>query len=119
MAVPRDPAFWKRFSMAVHMDEEKGAPEYRYVPHFGLSYGAGRKYSRLTRGSTRAHSDSWLLRERKKKSKRTCICWTFWVIFFIFIAAIVAIIIWLLKSGVLDNVGGTGSSLDPDTAADS
>ena len=32
MAVPRDPAFWKRFSMAVHMDEEKGAPEYRYVP---------------------------------------------------------------------------------------
>ncbi|KAI7188544.1 hypothetical protein D0869_02719 [Hortaea werneckii] len=79
MAVPRDPAFWKRFSMAVHMDEEKGAPEY---------------------------SDSWLLRERKKKSKRTCICWTFWIIFFIFIAAIVAIIIWLLKSGVLDNVGG-------------
>ncbi|KAI6824664.1 hypothetical protein KC332_g13966 [Hortaea werneckii] len=92
MAVPRDPAFWKRFSMAVHMDEEKGAPEY---------------------------SDSWLLRERKKKSKRTCICWTFWIIFFIFIAAIVAIIIWLLKSGVLDNVGGTGSSLDPDTAAES
>lgn len=64
-------------------------------------------------------SDSWLLRERKKKSKRTCICWTFWIIFFIFIAAIVAIIIWLLKSGVLDNVGGTGSSLDPATAADS
>lgn len=24
MAGVRDPAFWKRFSMAVHMDEEKG-----------------------------------------------------------------------------------------------
>jgi hypothetical protein len=24
MAGVRDPAFWRRFSMAVHMDEEKG-----------------------------------------------------------------------------------------------
>lgn len=39
MAVPRDPAFWKRFSMAVHMDEEKGAPEYRYVTLVELSHG--------------------------------------------------------------------------------
>lgn len=27
MAVPRDPAFWKRFSVAVHEDEETGTQE--------------------------------------------------------------------------------------------
>jgi hypothetical protein len=27
MAGGRDPLFWKRFSMAVHMDEEKGFPD--------------------------------------------------------------------------------------------
>lgn len=32
MAGVRDPAFWKRFSMAVHLDEENGAsrPEMKH-----------------------------------------------------------------------------------------
>ncbi|TKA22609.1 hypothetical protein B0A50_08298 [Salinomyces thailandicus] len=93
MAVPRDPAFWKRFSMAVHMDEEKGQGGYQ-LPG----------------------SDDWLVRQNKKKSRRTCLCWTFWLCFFVFIAGVIAIVVWLLQSGVLDNKNTqTGSGNDDGT----
>lgn len=43
MAVPRDPAFWKRFSTAVHMDEEAAqSPDFKqkhqYVPPPSLPF---------------------------------------------------------------------------------
>ncbi|KAF2168478.1 hypothetical protein M409DRAFT_21227 [Zasmidium cellare ATCC 36951] len=84
MSGVRDPAFWKRFSVAVHMDEEQG-PEPK-------------------------HSDSWLARQKKKESRRTWICWTFWLCFLALIAGVVAVIIWLLSSGVLSKSSGGGSS---------
>lgn len=36
------------------------------------------------------------------------VCWCFWVFFLIFVAAFVAVIIWLVESGVLDpgSMGG-------------
>ncbi|KAK4504369.1 hypothetical protein PRZ48_005285 [Zasmidium cellare] len=83
MSGVRDPAFWKRFSVAVHMDEEQG-PEPK-------------------------HSDSWLARQKKKESRRTYICWIFWLCFLALIAAVVAVIIWLLSSGVLEGKSGGGS----------
>ncbi|KAK4626620.1 hypothetical protein CLAFUW4_03961 [Fulvia fulva] len=94
MAVPRDPAFWKRFSVAVHEDEETGTQELK-------------------------SPDSWLARQNKKKSQRTYCCYGFWIGFLIFIAAVVAVIIWLLSSGMLTgdhqdvtevDLGGDGSS---------
>ncbi|KAK4539397.1 hypothetical protein LTR36_010960 [Oleoguttula mirabilis] len=92
-SVPRDPAFWKRFSYAVHMDEEK-APEVQ-------------------------QSDSWLGRQQRKRSRRASyICCAFWIFFLLFIAGVVAVVIWLLKSGVLKNVKIGGSSETADQAAD-
>lgn len=43
MAGVRDPAFWKRFSVAVHMDEEQGekrGPQYKdeYVYHLPICH---------------------------------------------------------------------------------
>lgn len=35
MAVPRDPAFWKRFSTAVHMDEEAAqSPDFKQIHQY-------------------------------------------------------------------------------------
>ena len=47
------------------------------------------------------HSSSWLSRENAKKSRRTWICWSFWLCLLGFIAAIVAVIIWLISTGRL------------------
>lgn len=32
-------------------------------------------------------------------------CWCFWIFFLAFVAAIVGVIIWLVESGVLHNLG--------------
>jgi len=51
------------------------------------------------------YRDSWLARQQGKKKNRTIVCWCFWIFFLAFVAAIVGIIIWLVESGVLDNLG--------------
>ena len=49
-------------------------------------------------------SDSWLARQNRKKSRRKFLCPIFWLCFFLFVTAMVGVIIWLLKSGILANV---------------
>jgi len=80
MALIRDPAFWRRFSVAVHLDEEAGTHPTMASPSSSHEL---------------KHADSWLARQRRKKHRRTCICWAFWIIFPLTIAAVV-IVIWLL-----------------------
>ncbi|KAK5165699.1 uncharacterized protein LTR77_008622 [Saxophila tyrrhenica] len=80
MAGVRDPAFWKRFSTAVHLDEENA--------------------------NTLKHSDSWLARQNRKRSRRTCICWIFWLCFLLLVAAIVGVIVWLVQSDLLASGDG-------------
>jgi len=83
MAVVRDPAFWRRFSMAVHLDEEsqqaqspQGRPELK-------------------------HSESWLARQQQKSSRRTCICWIFWLCFAGLVAGVVIVVLFLKARGIL------------------
>jgi len=78
MAGVRDPAFWKRFSTAVHLDEEIG-----------------------TSSADFKHSDTWLGRQQAKASRRSCLCWIFWLGFFAFVAGFVVTIIVLLQRGIL------------------
>ncbi|GIZ41925.1 hypothetical protein CKM354_000521000 [Cercospora kikuchii] len=80
MAVPRDPAFWKRFSVAVHQDEEAQAVASAQDP-----------------ASKQQAQSTWLARQQRKSSRRTWFCYGFWLIFAIFVAAIVMVVIWLLK----------------------
>ncbi|KAI9830552.1 MAG: hypothetical protein M1819_005510 [Sarea resinae] len=99
MALVRDPAFWRRFSVAVHLDEEKGVSP--------------------TMASPSAHShgdivsDDWLKRQQGKRARRACICWGFWLLFFAIIAA-VAVLIWYISTHGLNighnHYGGTDSS---------
>ncbi|KAK0280509.1 hypothetical protein LTR35_008151 [Friedmanniomyces endolithicus] len=103
MANVRDPAFWKRFSTAVHLDEEGG---YTSRPEL-------------------KHSDSWLGKQRRKQQRRRFVCLWFWLCFFLFVAGVVAAVIWVLKSGILNNVrlgdgnGTPNQPADPNSNANS
>ncbi|KAF2857225.1 hypothetical protein K470DRAFT_273462 [Piedraia hortae CBS 480.64] len=92
MSGVRDPAFWKRFSLAVHRfeeDEEKGPKGER-------------------------DSQTWLAKQRRKKSRRRYVCPLFWLTLFLFIAALIALIIVILRSGVVGRLPwGIGQVLDP------
>ncbi|KAK4975622.1 hypothetical protein LTR28_009123 [Elasticomyces elasticus] len=104
MSGVRDPAFWRRFSIAVHLDEEASLGT-------GASASPGEKRPKLEHANrTLANdrnpfigsSDSWLGRQQKKRSKRACICWAFWLCFLAFVAAIIVLVLWLVQSGTLD-----------------
>ncbi|PYI05661.1 hypothetical protein BO78DRAFT_419417 [Aspergillus sclerotiicarbonarius CBS 121057] len=83
MALVRDPAFWKRFSAAIHLDEEaKGGTDQRKPSIW---------------------SDNWIQSQRQKK-RRTFICgFLIFLIIALFIAAIVVVILWLKSRNWLRN----------------
>ena len=114
MAGVRDPAFWKRFSVAVHMDEDQAEKQghqhkdecvlpYLRSPLRRIAALEQILHEHVTDPSPRR--DSWLARQQGKKKNRTIVCWCFWIFFLAFVAAIVGVIIWLVESGVLDNLG--------------
>lgn len=80
MAV-RDPAFWRRFSIAVHLDEEAQAQKQA--------------------GPDLKHTESWLERQRQKKSRRTLLCWAFWIGFIALVAGVVVTILTLKAKGII------------------
>ncbi|TKA59497.1 hypothetical protein B0A49_08925 [Cryomyces minteri] len=81
--------------MAVHMDEEAAITS---ASSSSASPTTSQKRPKLE------HSDSWLGRQEKKRSRRACICWSFWISFFGFIAAIVIAVLWLVRSGTLADI---------------
>lgn len=56
-------------------------------------------------------SDSWLARQNSKRRNRAKVCWAFWIVFLIVVAGVVAVIIWLVESGVLSNIGHSGGEM--------
>jgi flagellar basal body-associated protein FliL len=48
------------------------------------------------------YSDSWLARQNRKKSRRTCICWIFWLCFIVLVAAVVGVVVWCLQNDIFD-----------------
>ncbi|KAK5741041.1 hypothetical protein LTR17_004191 [Elasticomyces elasticus] len=97
MAVVRDPAFWKRFSTAIHLDEEGG-------------------YTAKPELKDLKDSDGWLAKQRRKQQRRRYVCLWFWLSFGLFVGAVFAVVIWLLNSGILKNVHlGNGSGTPSQT----
>ncbi|PYH53613.1 uncharacterized protein BO96DRAFT_344762 [Aspergillus niger CBS 101883] len=75
MALVRDPAFWKRFSAAIHLDEEAKTE-------------TGAKKPTIW-------TDHWIEAQRQKR-RRTFICGILiFLIVAIIVAAIVVVILWL------------------------
>ncbi|MCJ1359680.1 MAG: hypothetical protein MMC33_009682 [Icmadophila ericetorum] len=96
MTVVRDPAFWKRFSIAVHLDEEASTPSSMRSPDDPRP--------------VLKHSESWLTRETKKKQRNKYLLCGFALIFTGIIVAIVCILVWLSHHGwfVHQSPGTTG-----------
>lgn len=88
MAVPRDPAFWKRFSTAIHLNDVESTAD---------SSISGKQLQL-------EHQDSWLARQEKKKKRRTIICWAFWFGLFGFVAVVVIVIVLLANAGVFQKL---------------
>ncbi|THW71612.1 hypothetical protein D6D19_07233 [Aureobasidium pullulans] len=116
MAVPRDPDFWKRFSYAVHQDEEAQVNE-KYAPILcpSLPYQSltltfspplflPPPQPQLTPLPYRSKS-TWLHTTRRKKRHsyiRTCL--TFWILLLAIITIFVVVIVILVKTGVLKKI---------------
>ncbi|EXJ83363.1 hypothetical protein A1O1_06984, partial [Capronia coronata CBS 617.96] len=89
MAGVRDPAFWRRFSMAVHLDEEKGT----------MSDSKSTSTSTVSPKPGYKHTDSWLERTRKKQRRTRILGWVIALGFLIIVVAIVMVLLWLAKVG--------------------
>ncbi|KAJ5876321.1 uncharacterized protein N7529_001905 [Penicillium soppii] len=76
MALVRDPFFWKRFSTAVHLDEESKAVDLE------------------SKAQKAQDTQSWLARQRRKRKRS--IIWGFVIFFSIVFAIIAGIVIWWL-----------------------
>ncbi|KAK1145009.1 hypothetical protein N8T08_004724 [Aspergillus melleus] len=76
MALARDPAFWRRFSRAIHMDEEAKSSENKEGTY---------------------NSDTWIQSQRRK-SRRSIICGVVLVVLVALLIAAVAVILWYFIS---------------------
>ncbi|MCJ1327415.1 hypothetical protein MMC10_004084 [Thelotrema lepadinum] len=83
-AVPRDPSFWKRFSVAAHLDEE-------------IKTGHGSPAS-STRPSFK-HQDSWLEQQQIKKRRNKYFLWVSGLSFVAIVTLLILVLIWLSKHG--------------------
>ncbi|KAI9707964.1 MAG: hypothetical protein M1820_004383 [Bogoriella megaspora] len=92
MALIRDPAFWRRFSTAVHLDAAS-----KELPSMTTTITSDASST----SPSLKHQDSWLARQQAKKRKRTYICWAFWIGFAAVVVGVVMLALWLEGSGIL------------------
>ncbi|OKL63536.1 hypothetical protein UA08_01201 [Talaromyces atroroseus] len=85
VSLVKDPEFWRRFSVAIHQDEEQARQ-----PEHG-----------------KTQSESWLSRQRKK-TRRSKICGLLIALAIVLIACGAGIAIWLLSKH--DRLRGDGKS---------
>ncbi|KIW69972.1 hypothetical protein PV04_02284 [Phialophora macrospora] len=88
MAAVQDPAFWKRFSVAVHQQDEEKA-------HMS----DGRSMSTVSSTPQLKHTGSWLERNQRKQRRTRIFGWLIAFSFVIVIAAIVLVLLWFSKVG--------------------
>ncbi|KAL4897499.1 hypothetical protein BDV59DRAFT_197789 [Aspergillus ambiguus] len=74
MALVRDPAFWRRFSRAIHLDEEAKA--------------------QLSSSETLLFSDEWIKAERRKKKRHVVCCVMLAIGILVTVVAVVIVLWW-------------------------
>ncbi|KAF2010615.1 hypothetical protein BU24DRAFT_61806 [Aaosphaeria arxii CBS 175.79] len=80
-----------------------------YAPRFNtsqLTLGfSGRPNSRFNFwthvSANPANRESWLEEQKRKKSKRTCMCWCFWLVFLALVGGAVAAVVVLRSKGII------------------
>lgn len=97
-AVPSDPAFWRRFSTAVHLEEDHEPLTAAATPH---------RESSSTSSSTLAkHADpekletgNWLEHERAKQKRNRIMYPVFFISIIALIVLVILLIVWLSAHG--------------------
>ncbi|QMW46250.1 hypothetical protein G4B11_009705 [Aspergillus flavus] len=84
MALVRDPAFWRRFSRAIHLDEEAKASK--------TENKSGVIYSLCS--LTAEPRDDWILKQRKKRRRWICCGFLIFAAFAIVVAGVVVVFWW-------------------------
>ncbi|MCJ1258413.1 hypothetical protein MMC24_006246 [Lignoscripta atroalba] len=87
MAAVRDPAFWKRFSKAVHLDEEASSASTQPTISSPSSH------------LELKHSESWLDRQHKKRRRNYYTMCLFSLLFVLVVALVVVVLVWLSRHG--------------------
>ncbi|KIV81755.1 hypothetical protein PV11_03917 [Exophiala sideris] len=87
MGTVRDPAFWRRFSMAVHMDEEKA------------NISDSKSTSTTSSRPVLKPTDSWLERNRKKQRRTRMLGWLIALGFVCVVVGIIMVLLWYTKMG--------------------
>lgn len=95
MALIRDPGFWRRFSVAIHRDEEaKGAAEDRELEHSVYSY-APTFIMRID--DTRLlinNRHGWIQRQQQKKRESIIFGFLIAAVICVVVAAVVVVLWW-------------------------
>lgn len=94
MAVTRDPAFWRRFSMAVHQDEEK----HPVAPNSTSKSPSPSSSSSRSQGKVKIE-ETWLERNARKRRQSHLFGWLIALGFTVVICALVLVLLWYLKAG--------------------
>lgn len=96
MVVIQDPLFWKRFSIAVHLDEAASSPH----PDLKHSYACGPHHPTPRNNANNApRRDSWLARQSKKRKRNRYIVCASMLLIVAVVAGIVLVVMWLSRHG--------------------
>ncbi|KAL9617000.1 MAG: hypothetical protein Q9160_008190 [Pyrenula sp. 1 TL-2023] len=101
MAGIRDPAFWRRFSMAAHLEASKSGP---FVDSSSSTVDLTKTPSTTSSSASSSrpkleHSDSWLQRHHAKRKRARIIGWLIAMLVLILIAGIAVACWWLSRHG--------------------
>ncbi|KAI9796195.1 MAG: hypothetical protein M1833_006446 [Piccolia ochrophora] len=92
MAV-RDPYFWHRFSVAVHLENETKQPEFMTA----WPSPSPTPYSTSSSTSSEAlkQPPDWLTRQHRKRRFVHRICWALTLLFFLTVGGVIGLLVWL------------------------
>lgn len=88
------------------------SPSFLFFTHTSHIYSCSFQIHSLTYFFFSLFRDSWLARQQRKSSRRTWVCYGFWISFMIIVAAVVIVIIWLLNNGYFASGGSSSNGSD-------
>lgn len=98
-AVPRDPAFWRRFSTAVHLDESSHPTNGTATPILKPLCASTSTASSTNHADPEKQAVNWLEHERAKQRRNRIMYPLFFISTVALIALVILILVWLSSHG--------------------
>lgn len=96
MALVRDPAFWRRFSRAIHLDAEARSPDTEHPRMFSyVSPCRGTEDDlRYRHANNPIHRDDWIKGQHRKKRRGVICCVAISVATIVVVVAVIVVLWW-------------------------